>query len=96
MERGAEAEANALGVNLTVTGPADFGPSEQAPILNAIAVSKPNALIVAPTDSSALNPELSRIAGEGDSAIPGHAESCAGNRRSLGKFQALAHARGRI
>jgi ribose transport system substrate-binding protein len=65
MECGAEAEAKALGVKLTVTGPADFSAPEQAPILNAVAVSKPDALIVAPTDSSALNPELSRIAGEG-------------------------------
>jgi ribose transport system substrate-binding protein len=65
MECGAEAEAKALGVKLTVTGPADFSASEQAPILNAMAVSKPDALIVAPTDSSALNPELSRISGEG-------------------------------
>jgi ABC-type sugar transport system substrate-binding protein len=65
MECGAEAEAKTLGVNLTVTGPADFSASEQAPILNAVAVSKPDALIVAPTDSSALNPELSRIAAEG-------------------------------
>jgi len=65
MECGAEAEAKTLGVNLTVTGPADFSASEQAPILNAVAVSKPDALIVAPTDSSALNPELTRISGEG-------------------------------
>jgi ribose transport system substrate-binding protein len=65
MECGAEAEAKTLGVKLTVTGPADFSASEQAPILNAIAVSKPDALIVAPTDSSALNPELTRISGEG-------------------------------
>jgi ribose transport system substrate-binding protein len=33
MECGAKAEAQALGVNLTVTGPAVFGASEQAPIL---------------------------------------------------------------
>ena len=65
MECGAEAEAKALGVKLTVTGPADFSASEQAPILNAVAVSKPDALIVAPTDASALNPELTRISGEG-------------------------------
>jgi ABC-type sugar transport system substrate-binding protein len=65
MECGAMAEANALGVHLTVTGPADFSASEQAPILNAVAASKPDALIVAPTDSQALNPEISRIAGEG-------------------------------
>jgi ABC-type sugar transport system substrate-binding protein len=65
MECGAMAEAKALGVTLTVTGPADFSPSEQAPILNAVAASKPDALIVAPTDVKALNPELSRIANEG-------------------------------
>jgi ABC-type sugar transport system substrate-binding protein len=65
MECGAMAEAKALGVSLTVTGPADFSASEQAPILNAVAASKPDALIVAPTDTKALNPELSRIAAEG-------------------------------
>ena len=65
MECGAQAEAKALGVSLTVTGPADFSASEQAPILNAVAASKPDALIVAPTDTKALNPELSRIANEG-------------------------------
>ncbi|MGH3277897.1 MAG: ABC transporter substrate-binding protein [Trebonia sp.] len=65
MECGAKAEAKALGVNLTVNGPADFSAAEQAPILNAVAASKPDALIVAPTDVKALNPELTRIAGEG-------------------------------
>jgi ribose transport system substrate-binding protein len=43
LECGAEAEAKALGVNLTVNGPADFSASEQAPILNA--------------DAKALDPE---------------------------------------
>jgi ABC-type sugar transport system substrate-binding protein len=65
MECGAMAEAKTLGVNLTVTGPADFSAPEQAPILNAVAASKPDGLIVAPTDTKALNPELSRIANEG-------------------------------
>jgi ribose transport system substrate-binding protein len=65
MECGAEAEAKKLGVNLTVNGPADFSATEQAPILDATAISKPDALIVAPTDTTALNPELSRISGEG-------------------------------
>jgi ABC-type sugar transport system substrate-binding protein len=59
------AEAKTLGVNLTVTGPADFSAPEQAPILNAVAASKPDGLIVAPTDTKALNPELTRIANEG-------------------------------
>lgn len=65
MECGAQAEAKKLGANLTVTGPADFSASEQAPILNAVAASKPDALIVAPTDTKALNPELQRISAAG-------------------------------
>jgi ABC-type sugar transport system substrate-binding protein len=65
MECGAQAEAAKLGVKLTVNGPADFSVSEQAPILNAVAVAKPDALIVAPTSATALDPELSRIQSEG-------------------------------
>jgi ribose transport system substrate-binding protein len=34
-----------------------------------VAVSKPDALIVAPTDTKALNPELSRIASEGTKIV---------------------------
>ncbi len=65
MECGAMAEATKLGVHLTVNGPPDFSVSEQAPILNAVAAAKPNALIVAPTSATALNPELQRIQAEG-------------------------------
>jgi ABC-type sugar transport system substrate-binding protein len=65
MECGAEAEAARLGVHLTVNGPADFSVSEQAPILNAVEVAKPDALIVAPTSATALDPELQRIQSEG-------------------------------
>jgi ribose transport system substrate-binding protein len=65
MECGAQAEAAKLGVKLTVNGPPDFSVSEQAPILNAVAVAKPDALIVAPTSATALDPELQRIQGEG-------------------------------
>jgi ABC-type sugar transport system substrate-binding protein len=71
MECGAKAEAAKLGVNLTVNGPADFSVSEQAPILNAVAVSKPDALVVAPTSATALDPELQRIQGEGIKLIIG-------------------------
>src|SRR6201995_4034938 len=61
MECGAEAAAKQLGAKLTVNGPADFSVSEQAPILNSVAASKPDALMVAPTDAKALDPELQRI-----------------------------------
>jgi len=69
MECGAEAEAKALGAKLTVNGPADFSVSEQAPILNSVAASKPDALIVAPTDAKALDPELTRIQNGGTKLI---------------------------
>jgi ribose transport system substrate-binding protein len=69
MECGAEAEAKKLGAKLTVTGPADFSVSEQAPILNAVAASKPDALMVAPTDAKALDPELKRIQSAGTKIV---------------------------
>jgi len=69
MECGAKAEAKKLGVNLTVNGPADFSPSEQAPLLNAVVASKPDALVVAPTDTKALNPELHRISAAGSKLV---------------------------
>jgi ABC-type sugar transport system substrate-binding protein len=61
MECGAEAEAKKLGAKLTVNGPADFSVPEQTPILNSVAATKPDALMVAPTDAKALDPELQRI-----------------------------------
>jgi ABC-type sugar transport system substrate-binding protein len=69
MECGAEAEAKKLGAKLTVNGPADFSVSEQAPILNAVAATKPDALMVAPTDAKALDPELQRIQSAGTKIV---------------------------
>jgi ribose transport system substrate-binding protein len=69
MECGAQAEAKKLGAKLTVNGPADFSVSEQAPILNSVAATKPDALMVAPTDAKALDPELNRIQNAGTKII---------------------------
>jgi ABC-type sugar transport system substrate-binding protein len=69
MECGAEAEAKKLGVKLTVTGPATFSIPEQAPLIDAAAVTRPDALIVAPTDSAALDPELLRVQRTGTKII---------------------------
>jgi ABC-type sugar transport system substrate-binding protein len=69
MECGAQAEAKKLGAKLVVNGPADFSVSEQAPILNSVAASKPDALMVAPTDAKALDPELKRIQTAGTKII---------------------------
>jgi ABC-type sugar transport system substrate-binding protein len=69
MECGAEAEAKKLGVKLTVTGPATFSIPEQKPLIDAAAVTKPDALIVAPTDSAALDPDLLRVQHAGTKII---------------------------
>ncbi|HWG62469.1 MAG TPA: ABC transporter substrate-binding protein [Streptosporangiaceae bacterium] len=69
MECGAKREARKLGVNLTVTGPATFSPPEQKPLIDAAQVSKPDALIVAPTDSAALNSDLLKVQQSGTKLI---------------------------
>ncbi|MBX6763392.1 MAG: substrate-binding domain-containing protein [Rubrobacteraceae bacterium] len=51
---GASAEANKLGVDLKIQGPKDFDPSEQTPILNAAIQSSPDAILIAPTDKTAM------------------------------------------
>jgi ABC-type sugar transport system substrate-binding protein len=61
MECGAEAEAKKLGVQLKVTGPATFSPTQQKPLIDAVEVTKPDALVVAPTDSAALDPDLLKV-----------------------------------
>jgi ribose transport system substrate-binding protein len=69
MECGAEAEAKKLGVKLTVTGPASFSIPEQKPLIDTAAVTKPDALIVAPTDSAALDPDLLKVQHAGSKII---------------------------
>jgi ABC-type sugar transport system substrate-binding protein len=69
MECGAEQEAKKLGVKLTVTGPATFSVPQQKPLIDAAEVSKPDALLVAPTDSAALDPDLLKIQKSGTKLI---------------------------
>jgi ABC-type sugar transport system substrate-binding protein len=69
MECGAEAEAKKLGVKLSVTGPATFSIPQQKPLIDAAAVTRPDALIVAPTDSAALDPDLLRVQRTGTKII---------------------------
>lgn len=69
MECGAKAEAKKLGVKLTVNGPATFSVPEQKPLIDAAEVTKPDALIVAPTDASALDPDLQKVQKAGTKLI---------------------------
>lgn len=51
---GAKSEAAKLGYSIKVEGPAEFEPSEQIPIVNAVTATKPAAVLIAPTDENAL------------------------------------------
>ncbi|MEV1247142.1 ABC transporter substrate-binding protein [Nonomuraea sp. NPDC049750] len=54
MACGAKAKAKELGVQLDVQGPQKFDPTLQTPIVNSVIASKPNAMLIAPTDVKAL------------------------------------------
>lgn len=60
MERGARAAAEALGVNLVFQGAPEFNPVLQVPVIDAVIASGPDALLVAPTDSTQLIEPLRR------------------------------------
>jgi ribose transport system substrate-binding protein len=51
---GAKAEAAKLGASIDVTGPSDFSAPLQIPIVNSVTAQKPDAVLIAPTDTQAL------------------------------------------
>jgi ribose transport system substrate-binding protein len=70
MKKGAQAAAKKLGnVKIVFTGsPAAFSPNTQIPFLNGAIARKPDAILIAPTDKTALIapiPRPSRVAGAG-------------------------------
>jgi ABC-type sugar transport system substrate-binding protein len=69
MECGAEAEAAKLGISLTVNGPSTFSVPLQKPLIDDAIVTKPSVLLVAPTDSSALDPDLQRVQNNGTKIV---------------------------
>jgi ribose transport system substrate-binding protein len=54
MKCGAQAEAAKKGVSLSFQGPDQFDASLQTPIVNAVSAKKPDAILIAPTDTKAL------------------------------------------
>jgi ribose transport system substrate-binding protein len=54
MDCGARQAAEELGVNYSVQGPNEFDPEEQIPILDAVVAQQPDAILIAPTDRTAL------------------------------------------
>lgn len=69
MECGAQQEATKLGVKLTSNGPSSFSVPAQKPLIDNVEVSKPNALLVAPTDVSKLDPDLQKVQSGGTKII---------------------------
>jgi ribose transport system substrate-binding protein len=65
MNCGAQAKAKQLGVNLNFQGPDKFDASQQTPIVNAVAAKKPDAVLVAPTDSKALYAPIKQLSDNG-------------------------------
>ena len=65
MQCGVEAEAKKLGATVEVQGPQKFDPTLQKPIVDAVVASKPDALLVAPTDVTAMQAPLKAAADAG-------------------------------
>src|SRR5215467_2462323 len=66
MNKGAQAEAKKLGVKVKFTGsPAAFSPATQIPFLNGAIAAKPDAILIAPTDKTALIGPIQRAISAG-------------------------------
>jgi len=65
MHKGAEAAAQALGVELVFQGAPDFNPVTQVPVLNAVTARHPSAILIAPTDKVQLVAPLKKASEAG-------------------------------
>jgi len=60
MQCGAQEAAQAAGATLDVTAPDEFDASLQTPVVRAVVAKKPDAILVAPTDTKAMIPPLTQ------------------------------------
>jgi len=65
MRCGAQAEATAEGATLTTQAATTFSAPLQVPILNSVVASKPDAILIAPTDSTALEAPIAQAKAQG-------------------------------
>jgi ribose transport system substrate-binding protein len=65
MQCGAQEAAQAAGATLEVAAPDEFDASLQAPVVNAVVAKKPDAILVAPTDTKAMIPSLTQAKAAG-------------------------------
>ncbi len=69
MQCGIEAEAAKLGVTVKTQGAQKFDPTLQRPILDSVKASKPDAILIAPTDVTAMQQPLESAAAAGTKII---------------------------
>jgi ribose transport system substrate-binding protein len=65
MQCGMQAEAAKLGVSVKTQGAQKFDPTLQKPILDSVVASKPDAILIAPTDVTAMQGPLNQAADAG-------------------------------
>lgn len=69
MQCGMQAEATKLGVTVTTQGPQKFDPTLQRPILDSVTAAKPDAILIAPTDVTAMQSPLQSVAAGGTKVV---------------------------
>jgi len=69
MNCGAQEKAKELGVNLEFQGPDKFDASLQTPIVNAVAAKKPDAVLIAPTDTKAMFAPIKQLSDAGSKVV---------------------------
>ena len=60
MNKGAQAAADALGITVEFQGAEEFDPVLQSPVLDAVIARGPDAILIAPTDSTQMIEPLRR------------------------------------
>ena len=65
MDCGMQAEAAKLGVSVKAQGGQKFDPTVQKPVLDSVVASKPDAILIAPTDVTAMQAPLNAASGAG-------------------------------
>jgi ribose transport system substrate-binding protein len=69
MNCGAQEAAKANNVKLDFQGPDEFDASQQTPIVNAVAAKKPDAVLIAPTDTKAMYAPIKQLAANGTKIV---------------------------
>jgi ribose transport system substrate-binding protein len=69
MNCGAQAKAKELGVTLDFQGPDKFDAALQTPVVNAVAAKKPDAVLVAPTDTKAMFAPIQQMSQNGTKIV---------------------------